>query len=66
MENKGWICPRCDTVHNPFVMTCNCSTDKKITVVKKDPTAKKEVSMCYRCGVPVNSDKHSVSCKFNR
>ncbi len=21
----GWICPRCNTVHAPFVMRCNCT-----------------------------------------
>jgi hypothetical protein len=24
MSNTGWICPRCQKVHAPFVQSCNC------------------------------------------
>lgn len=24
MENKGWICPRCNKVLSPEVKECNC------------------------------------------
>ncbi len=27
----GWICPRCQTVHSPFVISCNCPPNKTYT-----------------------------------
>lgn len=28
MSNEGWICPRCGTVHAPWVPECSCSKRK--------------------------------------
>lgn len=25
MNNHGWICPRCETVHAPSVLKCECA-----------------------------------------
>lgn len=32
MKNVGWICPRCDTVHAPSVLTCNCKKEESLNV----------------------------------
>ena len=32
MKNVGWICPRCDKVHAPSVLTCNCKKEESLNV----------------------------------
>jgi hypothetical protein len=27
---QGWICPRCGTVHSPFITECSCPLPTKI------------------------------------
>jgi hypothetical protein len=27
--NKGWQCPKCETVYAPFIRKCECSTKKE-------------------------------------
>lgn len=29
MNKYGWICPLCNTVHAPFVVTCGCTQKTK-------------------------------------
>lgn len=42
MNNFGWICPRCNKVHAPFVQSCSC-IDIKYTQTNKNK--------CFYCGV---------------
>ena len=29
--NEGWICPRCNKVHAPFIKECDCNDDSNYT-----------------------------------
>ena len=37
MKNVGWICPRCDKVHAPSVLTCNCKKEESLSVTHVAP-----------------------------
>lgn len=37
MSNTGWICPRCQKVHAPFVQTCNCAPSPVGTLIPSSP-----------------------------
>ena len=40
----GWTCPRCGTVHSPFVMQCGCPLPTRIwTGTSTDGTINSEV-----------------------
>jgi len=28
----GWICPKCNKIHSPFVLTCDCAAQVTINV----------------------------------
>lgn len=34
-QPRGWICPRCQTVHSPNSLTCWCRPDQSLTVITK-------------------------------
>ena len=44
----GWICPRCETVHAPWVSECNCSKEYHITTTPNiEATTKKDTPFTY-------------------
>lgn len=53
----GWICPRCNTVHAPFVSKCYCNTQTFIATTTKVTL----LQVCGNCGLYVDASKHSCT-----
>jgi len=52
--SEGWICPKCETVWAPWVMSCNCGTVPQ----KSDPPP--WTHGMPRTGDPMPDDHHTT------
>lgn len=68
---RGWICPRCDRVNAPSVMTCPCSHPFPLTTSAPVGGMAATLSRCPTCGeyvatIHVNGEAQSGKCACER
>lgn len=55
---EGWLCPRCNKVNSPTVMTCPCSFKHAEEYPRYPATPNSTMAFCYICGQQLTNHPH--------